>query len=451
MPASALRIVALLLAGAGSVAAQDLQNFQPATSTLGYFMVESARPTPHGFITPSAWINYAHQPVVRRDTDARISRPVVEHQTTLHLGAAAGLVGRFEFTVGLPVTYQTGEGLAEEGLEGVALGDARLGAKARLVGADGQPFGLALAVPLTLPTGDGERFLGSAGFTATPTVVAEVRAGTFGFAAQTGARLRSETDRVENIEIGHELTWGLAGQVEPGTDFLLLIAEIGGSVPLGEVFDEDVARPVETLFGARLDTEFGGQFTLGGGVGINPDRGVPAFRVLAAFTWRRPPQRGPLIDPEALLSDSDHDGVLELDDRCPAEAEDDDGFEDDDGCPDVDNDQDGIRDTLDRCPDQAEVVNGFQDSDGCPDRGDGDGDGLPDDRDECPDTPEDRDGFEDRDGCPDPDNDADQVPDATDRCPDEAETQNGFADHDGCPDELPPEESDRPKKPKRRR
>jgi hypothetical protein len=438
MPARAVRTTLLLLASAGPAVAQDFQNFQPAIGSDGYFTVESTRPTPHLIVSPSAWLNYGHEPVVRRDIEADVSQAVIAHQTTLHLGAAVGL-GRFELALGLPVAYQGGEGLAEAGLDGVALGDARLFAKARLVGGKRQPFGLAVALPATLPIGAEDRFFGAQGFTATPTLITEVRGGGVGFALQTGARLRSETDEVENVEIGHELTWGLAGLVEPGTDFLLLIAEIHGSLPLGDVFDDDTARPVETLFGVRLDTEFGGLFTVGGGLGINPDRGVPTFRMLAGFSWRQPPQRGPDIDPEALLSDTDGDGVLELEDRCPAVPEDNDGFQDDDGCPDVDNDQDGISDVLDRCPDLPETVNGFMDADGCPDRGDADGDGIPDDKDRCPEEPEDKDGYLDRDGCLDPDNDEDEVPDTVDRCPEQPETKNGFADHDGCPDVVPVE------------
>ncbi len=34
--------------------------------------------------------------------------------------------------------------------------------------------------------------------------------------------------------------------------------------------------------------------------------------------------------------------------------EDFDGFQDDDGCPDIDNDRDGIPDSLDQCPNEAE-------------------------------------------------------------------------------------------------
>ena len=78
-------------------------------------------------------------------------------------------------------------------------------------------------------------------------------------------------------------------------------------------------------------------------------------------------------------------------------------------------------------------MDGFQDEDGCPDL-DSDGDGIPDTTDQCPLKAEDRDGFEDADGCPDEDNDNDRIHDIDDKCPLEPETFNGVEDDDGCPD-----------------
>ena len=101
-----------------------------------------------------------------------------------------------------------------------------------------------------------------------------------------------------------------------------------------------------------------------------------------------------------------------------------------------DRDGDGIPDNLDKCPDEPEDKDGFQDEDGCPDL-DNDGDGIPDALDKCPNEPEDKDGFQDEDGCPDPDNDNDGIPDARDKCPNEPETFNNYQDADGCPDEVP--------------
>src|SRR5690606_29318936 len=103
------------------------------------------------------------------------------------------------------------------------------------------------------------------------------------------------------------------------------------------------------------------------------------------------------------------------------------------GCPDPDDDGDGVPDAEDRCRREAEDVDGFEDEDGCPDPDD-DGDGALDADDACPREAEDRDGHGDDNGCPDPDNDRDGVLDADDRCPDELETINGVEDGDGCAD-----------------
>jgi outer membrane protein OmpA-like peptidoglycan-associated protein/opacity protein-like surface antigen len=134
--------------------------------------------------------------------------------------------------------------------------------------------------------------------------------------------------------------------------------------------------------------------------------------------------------------DNDGDGIDNHIDMCPDEPEDFDGFEDEDGCPDLDNDKDGILDINDKCPNEAEDKDGYKDEDGCPDP-DNDGDGIIDINDKCPDEAEDFDGFQDEDGCPDIDNDGDGIFDVDDKCPDEAETINGFEDEDGCPDTAP--------------
>jgi len=65
--------------------------------------------------------------------------------------------------------------------------------------------------------------------------------------------------------------------------------------------------------------------------------------------------------------DADGDGLPDEGDKCVDEAEDKDGFEDEDGCPDPDNDGDGILDGDDLCPDDPELMNGIKDEDGCPD------------------------------------------------------------------------------------
>jgi outer membrane protein OmpA-like peptidoglycan-associated protein len=92
-----------------------------------------------------------------------------------------------------------------------------------------------------------------------------------------------------------------------------------------------------------------------------------------------------------------------------------------------DRDHDGVLDDLDGCPDQAEDRDGFADEDGCLDA-DNDADGVLDADDTCATLAEDRDGFADEDGCPDPDNDADTLRDSDDACPNEP----GPAETRGC-------------------
>jgi len=101
---------------------------------------------------------------------------------------------------------------------------------------------------------------------------------------------------------------------------------------------------------------------------------------------------------------------------------------------DNDPDEDGIKGSHDLCADEPEDFDGFEDEDGCPDL-DNDGDGVLDISDKCPNEAEDFDGFEDADGCADPDNDMDGILDVNDKCPNEAEDFDGIEDGDGCPEE----------------
>lgn len=81
-----------------------------------------------------------------------------------------------------------------------------------------------------------------------------------------------------------------------------------------------------------------------------------------------PGNSAPAIPVSGRVNDRDADGVPDDIDKCPDDPEDMDGFEDADGCPDLDNDKDGIRDADDLCPNDAEDKDGIKDEDGCPER-----------------------------------------------------------------------------------
>ena len=162
----------------------------------------------------------------------------------------------------------------------------------------------------------------------------------------------------------------------------------------------------------------------GSSFGILSGYGEPDWRAMVVFGY----QQG-----RYLPDDNDQDGLDNDVDQCPNDPEDADGFQDDDGCPDLDNDDDQILDVNDKCPLEPEDMDGVADEDGCPDF-DTDGDGIDDLFDKCPEEPEDFDEFKDDDGCPDPDTDKDGIDDLEDRCPTDPEDFDNFKDDDGCPE-----------------
>ena len=123
---------------------------------------------------------------------------------------------------------------------------------------------------------------------------------------------------------------------------------------------------------------------------------------------------------EEPAPDTDGDGILDKDDKCPYQA----GPQSNDGCPEPDTDGDGILDKNDECPNEA----GPQSNNGCPEPEpeiDTDGDGVLDKDDKCPTEA----GDINNGGCPWPDSDGDGVLDKDDECIDEI----GPQENKGCP------------------
>lgn len=91
--------------------------------------------------------------------------------------------------------------------------------------------------------------------------------------------------------------------------------------------------------------------------------------VMTSGCINQPPKENP--NPIVVeLMDSDNDGIKDIGDNCPnmanADQIDTDGDGMGDAC-DTDDDGDGIPDTNDNCSKQPENYNGYQDNDGCPD------------------------------------------------------------------------------------
>lgn len=135
-----------------------------------------------------------------------------------------------------------------------------------------------------------------------------------------------------------------AGWLFPVTGPLYLGPAVRFGQVIGSDSDEAAGRGTATYWRAGLE------ITL---------RAAPEAQ--APPTDTPPPTRSPSNDP-------DEDGIVGLEDQCPQQPENRNGFQDDDGCPDdPDPDRDNIPGISDQCPTQPETRNGFQDDDGCPD------------------------------------------------------------------------------------
>ncbi|MDF3069212.1 MAG: putative internalin, partial [Polyangiaceae bacterium] len=427
-----------LALGAGSAHAagfsQDSYTAPAAPDDLMW--TERAGSNP-GHLRPFArlTLGYADDPLVlvdANDSDREVR--VVDDQFALYGAFGLGLFERAHLAVLMPLYVQSSSpSEAADSVKGTKPGD--LGFDGRFTILDRTaPLELALATTLRVPTGDRESFASDGSVSVWPRALVSKQLSESGslINLSVGPMFRPSNNEL-GLETGTQMRFS-AGALVALTRIFGLTGEIAG----GTVTSDPRKRntPIEGSLGGRLTFS---SVVLGTtlGTGLTEGVGSPDWRWLAMLAVPGPfaHQEPPPAEPARVDMDADRDGVTGAADKCPNEAEDKDGFEDDDGCPEADNDVDGVPDTRDKCVGDAEDKDGFEDDDGCPEA-DNDGDRVPDSADKCPAEPEDLDQWEDDDGCPDSDNDGDGVPDADDKCPNEPETKNGIDDADGCPDLL---------------
>jgi hypothetical protein len=442
----------------------DVQLFHPAVGSQSFVTLDSAEVLEHRLWHFALVTNYAHKTLsytlqnLEAPNDPTTLVPV-QNLAMAELVAGVGIRNRFEIGAALPLALTwRGDGFDSYGAgtggrpTAFALGDVRVEAKAELLGfGRDRAFLLSLSAGGTLPTGDDTAFLGEKNLTGRARLLLEYQRGEWLRALLMAGGWLREKSQFLGTPQGSAVLYGAALELRPNQEMGVL-GEVTGRVA-SQYYD---TNPAEFNAAMRFYLPALVNLIMGAGFGLNRGVGSPMVRAFLGIGWA-PDYR-----------DRDHDGLTDIDDRCPDEPEDWDGFQDQDGCPDPDNDGDGIPDSADQCPNQPEDLDTFQDQDGCPDPdndGDGivdlydacpnqkedgkgkrpadgcpsttedaDGDGIHDAADKCPEEPEDKDGWEDEDGCPDYDNDGDGLPDTYDACPNEPEDLDGFEDEDGCPD-----------------
>jgi outer membrane protein OmpA-like peptidoglycan-associated protein len=443
-----------------------VERFQLSTSRDGVFNVESATLRSLYSWDLHLWLGDANDPLTlarvnASGEDERLGA-LVRTRFGGELGGSVVVLPMLALAVDLPMVLTQDRDGSIDGLssmlgsiDSAGIGDLRVAGKLGILRRARSGVDLSLRAQVTLPTGDSTEYRGEDGLTFAPAALLSGRAGIVRWAAELGYLARPES-RVAELRVDDEIRLSAGAAVR-----IAQPAELGATLAVATAADDlfgSKARNYSELMGGPA-VEVGGQFVLfaAAGAGLQNGYGTPDWRALAGLrVGRLGAEVGGDEDPDrdgvdaaddrcprqaedldgyqdtdgCPDDDNDGDGVADVADRAPMEAEDKDGFKDDDGVPDLDNDEDGILDASDKCPDQAEAKNGYQDDDGCPDEADGDGDGFADPRDTCPADAEDVDGYQDDDGCPEADNDKDGVADAADRCPLVA----GVADNGGCPD-----------------
>ena len=365
----------------------DARTWRPSADAESSIVLEpTATPGP-GLWNVAAWFSYAQSPVVLYDasTGAVAGRPVIR-SIGCDLVAGLGLGKRVSVGLDLPLfVWQEGTSVGTSIVSGgsiptAGIGDVALSAKASIVENTGRgvPAGLGLSAAgsLSLPTGNRASFQGEGAVTASvglraeyAFVVGAVRA-TLGYAARTQDRTWPDAS-LGGPTFGDAIAWSAGIVLRPGAVFERLdsgdrqLWELAahGALPAGPVApfglgggDASPLSPALLAVDDRIALGHGRDafFLAGADFGLDKAVGVPLVRGIVAVGWA------------PRSHDRDNDGVPDDVDECPDLAEDRDGIQDEDGCPEDDADSDGILDEKDACP----LVPGVPSSDprknGCP-------------------------------------------------------------------------------------
>ncbi|MCA9540403.1 MAG: OmpA family protein, partial [Myxococcales bacterium] len=388
----------------------EADRFAPSSTADGILGVDRARVDGHLTLQTGLWLRAQGATLSATEPDGATVE-LAGRSLRADMVQALTLLDRAAIALHVPVVLdQSGTRATGAAFDGGTAGDARLVLAGEVWRSNGGAVRLGLALPLTLPTGDVDRWSGADGVRFAPVIRVDATLADWLVLGSLGYGLRPD-EALFATTTGDEIALAVAARYTPPALPFAVELSVQASTWVDDAFASGEATPIEAHGGLRwplgecfaLVTAAGG--ALNEGVGAAPWRAL--LGVLHAC-------HGPkAADPEA----TDAPKVVVVS-----------------SAPDPDPDADGLTGAQDACPMQPEDKDGFDDADGCPDD-DNDGDGIADTEDLCANQPEDKDGFEDIDGCPDDDNDRDGFPDAVDQCPNEAETVNHYRDDDGCPED----------------
>lgn len=416
-----------------------IDRFDPAERGSDWFAADSLDMRGHGRLMLGATGDYALKPLVLYDRNGDELRDIIKHQLFVHAGANLVLWDRLRLGANLPIlAYEKGReatvmGQRFQSSQGAAIGDLRLSADVRLLGAYRDVISLALGAAVYLPTGKQEAYASDGDVRVLPRLLLAGALGNFVYAAKLGVLYRANDTSFNGAAKGTEAVAAAAIGVSTDDGKLVVGPELFGSTVItsSDAIFAKRETPFEVALGAHY--KLTDDFRIGAGVGPGLTRGfgAPKVRGLLALEWAPEPKQEPLVLPPA---DRDHDGIFDSEDACPNEP----GVRSDDpaknGCPPpADRDHDHILDKVDACPDEPGIASDDPEKNGCP-RPDTDKDGIFDDEDACVKEPGIRTTDPTTNGCPPPkDTDKDGIFDPEDACPEAPGERNSDPKKNGCP------------------
>jgi outer membrane protein OmpA-like peptidoglycan-associated protein len=306
-----LVLAAIAAAQDGDVPRLNAQVFRPSIDAERTVWLDDARALPDGTGQARAWLQYANGLFIDRD-------PTVPDRfvsDVLQMDLAGGYTWNFlRVGANMPVyLYEAGT----EAPRSAGFGDVSVEAKA--VAVEG-PTGLAVVGRLLLPTASVTAPLGADGAGGELVLVADHELGPVLLVANLGTRFVPEVTYAD-------LTWTDAVLARLGAGWAIDGAG-GVSAELATQASYDLVGnragvPIELMVGGWRDVMDG--FVARGALatGLTGAVGAPRFRALLGVGYE---PTGP--------RDRDLDGVADKHDPCMSDAEDLDGWADDDGCPD---------------------------------------------------------------------------------------------------------------------
>jgi hypothetical protein len=358
---SLLLVVALWgLGNSATAQTLDVQRFRPAFDDAGFLGLDGTRTLPPYRFAFTLFLDLALDPVEVESDGEQYA--LVEESFVAHLAAEVGLFGRLNAALYLPlILYQQGPGkpamLGDE-LESFAVADPEIALRYRFLGVDMSERdaprdgpGLALQLTASLPIGTEDAFAGEGSLQTEVALLGDFQLLGAGAGASLGWRHHRRGDEPNvGLPKSDEFTFAVGLKLPlPPLPELIPVLEFRGATAF-----ESGTTALELALGANLNLG-DVMLTLAGSLGLSDGYGTPDGRVVLGVRW------------SPSESDKDGDGLNDADDQCPYLAEDLDGFNDSDGCPDPDNDNDLVPDLDDRCPAEQAEEGRDEDEDGCTD------------------------------------------------------------------------------------